>query len=136
MYHAVADQLVTHRYLAKADYHLTRSVAATYMREHMDDFLPYLPAEDEEGQGEGLLTPEGYAKHCNNVESTSEWGSETELLAISKSYKIPIKVVQANSPIVNIGEGEEYYNDRSRVPLMISYHRRMYGLGEHCELSR
>ena len=45
----------------------------------MDDFLPYLPAEDEEGQGEGLLSQEGYARHCNNVESTGEWGSETEV---------------------------------------------------------
>lgn len=79
MYRSVADQLVVHKYLKQADYHLTRKVAAEYMRGHIDDFLPYLPAEDEEGQGEGLLSPEGYRKHCDHVEKTSEWGSETEV---------------------------------------------------------
>lgn len=79
MYSAIADQLVVHRVLSTADYHTTRRSAAEYMRSHMDDFLPYLPAEDEDGQGEGLLSSEGYARHCHNVEATGEWGSETEV---------------------------------------------------------
>ncbi len=79
MYSAVADQLNSHRITKKADYKVTRKAAAEYMRGHVDDFLPYLPAEDEEGGGEGLLSPEGYAKHCDNVEDSSVWGSHTEV---------------------------------------------------------
>lgn len=85
MYSAVADQLCQTRVLKKADYKTTRKAAAEYMREHMDDFLPYLPAEDIEGQGEGLLSKEGYEKHCDNVENTAEWGSHTEVRPISHS---------------------------------------------------
>lgn len=93
MYSAIADQLTSKKIVVdkekkltkkerkeeKWDYGIVRKVAADYMRKHMDDFLPYLPAEDVEGQGEGLLTPEGYMKHCDNVENTSEWGSQTEV---------------------------------------------------------
>lgn len=79
MYSAVADQLVSKKVDKKANYTTVRKIAADYMRKHMDDFLPYLPAEDVEGQGEGLLTPEGYMKHCDNVENTAEWGSQTEV---------------------------------------------------------
>ena len=128
MFSAVADQMNVQGRLDNSNYATTRKAAAGYMRQHMDDFLPYLPAEDEEGQGEGLLSPEGYSKHCNDVESTSVWGSETELVALSKCYKVPIHVVQANSPIVKHGEEEKYGNEK---PLVVSYHRAMYGLGEH-----
>jgi OTU domain-containing protein 6 len=109
-----------------------------------------LPAEDEEGGGEGLLSPEGYAKHCDNVEDSSVWGSHTEvgflrrpseyellltgqtwqILALSKYYQVPIYVIQADSPVVKVGESEK----NQKGPLTISYHRRAFGLGEHCEV--
>lgn len=90
MYSAIADQLTSKKITLgdkkekkkekeKWDYNNVRKIAADYMRSHMDDFLPYIPAEDIEGQGEGLLSPEGYLKHCDNVEKTSEWGSQTEV---------------------------------------------------------
>lgn len=82
MYSAVADQLVCHKIDKKANYQAVRKVAADYMKKNIDDFLPYLPAEDEEDQGEGLLSPEGYMKHCDNVANTSEWGSQTEVSSI------------------------------------------------------
>ena len=37
-------------------------------------------------------------------------------------------MIQADSPIVKVGQ-EEYGKDNRKV--MISYHRKMYGLGEH-----
>lgn len=87
MYSAVADQLKTHRMIKKADYRVTRKAAAEYMRNHMDDFLPYLPAEDEDGAGEGLLTPEGYKRHCDNVEDSSVWGSHTEVSSVNNAQE-------------------------------------------------
>lgn len=47
---------------------------------------------------------------------------------MSRAYRTPIWVVQAGSPIVKVGEDE--FPEEGR-PLMISYHRKMYGLGEH-----
>lgn len=44
---------------------------------------------------------------------------------MSRAFHSQIWVVQAGQPIVKVGEGEE-----KGGPLMISYHRRMYGLGE------
>jgi len=131
MYSAIADQLGVRKGIKKLSYHDTRKAAASYMREHVDDFLPFMTAEDEEGgdDGDGLLTPEGYQKHCNSVESTGEWGGQTEILALSKYYKVPIYVFQANSPLVRVGMEEPYA--KTSTPLMISYHRRQYGLGQH-----
>lgn len=172
MYSAIADQLTSkkvsidkekkmskkERKEEKWDYSIVRKIAADYMRNHMDDFLPYLPAEDVEGQGEGLLSPEGYMKHCDNVENTSEWGSQTEvswtltcsrivrfkhlncfdvvhqLLALSKALELPIWVIQSRSPTVKIGTEEAYGKKKS--PLMVTYHRVQYGLGEHYNSAR
>jgi OTU domain-containing protein 6 len=65
-------------------------------------------------------------KYCDAVESTGVWGGQPEILALSRVFNTPIHVVQAGSPVVKVG-AEESKSD----PLMISYHRRMYGLGEH-----
>lgn len=48
---------------------------------------------------------------------------------MSRAFQTQIWVVQAGSPIVKVGEGE-YPSSESSSPLMISYHRKMYGLGE------
>lgn len=50
---------------------------------------------------------------------------------MSRAFKSQIWVVQAGQPIVKVGDGEE-----KGGPLMISYHRRMYGLGEVSERER
>ena len=53
-----------------------------------------------------------------------------QILALSKYYQVPIYVIQADSPVVKVGESEK----NQKGPLTISYHRRAFGLGEHCEL--
>lgn len=119
MYSAVADQLNAKRILKKADYKVTRKAAAEYMRDHMDDFLPYLPAEDEDGAGEGLLTPEGYKHHCDNVEDSSVWGSHTEVRADiqgnSPAFLLTCCLQMADSCTVKVFQGANLRNS-SRFP--------------------
>ncbi|PWN29864.1 cysteine proteinase [Jaminaea rosea] len=135
LYSAVADQLRLAG-LGGYDYQGTRKVTAEYMRRHRDDFLPFISDIDEsmagiKNEGAGNASKDGameehYLRYCDAIESTGVWGGQPEILAMSRAFKSQIWVVQAGQPIVKVGEGEE-----KGGPLMISYHRRMYGLGEH-----
>lgn len=137
MFAAVADQLVLHGLLSRAtaSYAVTRMAAANYMLTHGDDFLPFLPSiEGEDGAGatnDGIMTPKQYARYCAAIRETAAWGGEPEILALSRAYNIPIHVVQAGKPPVVIHEPIEGMSDVAGTKVVfISYHRRMYGLGE------
>lgn len=52
-----------------------RTKTADYLRENMNDFLPFLSNPDSED----LLTPEEYEKYCNDVAQTSAWGGDVEV---------------------------------------------------------
>ncbi|KAM0791376.1 hypothetical protein ACM66B_005841 [Microbotryomycetes sp. NB124-2] len=125
LYSAIADQ-VNMLGLAekKEDYSSVRTHAAEIMRQHPDDFLPFLPSEVNDDE---MMSSAEYAKYCNTVQNTAEWGGEPEINALSKYYKAPIHVLQAGTDLVKVGE--EY--PANRGPILISYHRKMYGLGEH-----
>ncbi|GAA96363.1 hypothetical protein E5Q_03029 [Mixia osmundae IAM 14324] len=124
LYNAIADQLqVTGLVKSRIDYTTTRHEAAKFMRTHADMFLPFITTP--EGDDEELLSPEQYRTYCDNIENTSEWGGQPEIMALSQSYKCPVYIYQAHSPIVKIGED----GLPDAQPLRISYHKSMYGLG-------
>ncbi|KAL5529078.1 hypothetical protein ACEPAG_5052 [Sanghuangporus baumii] len=139
LYAAVADQLRILNIIPSifAHYGTTRAAAAAYMMSHPNDFLPFLPSlEGEDGAGAGnagLMNPEDYQRYCENVRSTGMWGGEPEILALSRAYNVPIHVVQAGTPSIVVHDPNG--NDKAAVDdkrvVRISYHRRMYGLGEH-----
>ncbi|KAK7014903.1 OTU domain-containing protein 6B [Favolaschia claudopus] len=140
LYSAVADQLRLLSMLppAQATYHATREVAATYIYNHPDDFLPFLPsAAGEDGVGAqdpGFMSPEEFRTYCDSVRRTAVWGGEPEILALSRAYKVPIHVVQAGRPPVVVHSPNGPSDDAQltdKLVVRISYHRRMYGLGEH-----
>lgn len=117
-----------------AHYQTTRDAAASYMINHQDEFLPFLPSLDgEDGIGAtestGLMEPADYVKYCSIVKNTGAWGGEPEIMALAQAFKIPIHVVQTGSPPVVVHNPIGV--DSNLLPkVMISYHRRMYGLGE------
>jgi len=126
MFGAVADQINLHHLASEAaDYHTTRTAAAAYMRDHPNDYMPYLQAE--EAGGDGVMSFDDYAVYCDKIESTGLWGGQTELNALAQVYKTPIHVYQSDAPIVKLGD--ESFHDRE--PLRIVYYRALYGLGEH-----
>ncbi|KAF9121857.1 OTU domain-containing protein 6B [Mortierella sp. 14UC] len=121
LYNAIADQLSQH-YRTETDVKALRHETAEYMRGHSDDFLPFLTNK----QGD-MMSPEDFIEYCRDLESTAVWGGQPELLALSRVHKVPIWVVQMGSPTVKLSA--DVYS--AKTPLMVSYHRHMYGLGEH-----
>lgn len=107
------------------------------MLAHPQDFVPFLPSvEGEDGTGvggSGIIGPREYARYCTNIRDTSVWGGEPEILALSRSYAIPIHVVQSGQPPVVVHDpsgAPTTDNLKDQRAVRISYHRRMYGLGE------
>jgi OTU domain-containing protein 6 len=137
LFAAVADQLSLHGIIprAAASYAATRATAAHYMMQHRDDFLPFLPSIDgEDGAGatqsEGMMSQREFQMYCASIRDTAAWGGEPEIMALSRVYNVPIHVIQAGQPPVVIHEPPYINNDLDGKIVFISYHRRMYGLGE------
>lgn len=138
LYAAVADQLNLHGKVSQpTDYKQTRKATAQEMRTHPDEYKPFISDSDEHMAGiinkeAGTLNTEQaqekyFLDYCAAVENTGVWGGQPEILALSRAFKTQINVVQAGVPVLKVGEGE--FEDGR--PLFISYHRKMYGLGEH-----
>ncbi|RWS26230.1 OTU domain-containing protein 6B-like protein [Leptotrombidium deliense] len=98
-----------------------RENCANVLRQRKPDFLPYLTSRETDN----LMTDDEYEKYCEEVANTKMWGGHVELKALSSYLKRPIQVYQANGPVVITGD--EYQEQ----PLIISYHRYAYHLGEH-----
>lgn len=138
MYTAIADQLRLLGILKQpsANYAVMRAAAADYIAMHPDDFLPFLPSvEGEDGVGAnsaGMMGPREFQRYCANVRNSSTWGGQPELRALSRAFNIPIHVIQGTTPPIVVqnpnGDPETPYDEKRVV--RISYHRRMYGLGE------
>jgi OTU domain-containing protein 6 len=140
LFSAVADQLATLNVVPpqEAHYTLARRAAADYMLAHPNDFVPFLPSvEGEDGAGaedSGTIGPREFARYCASIRDTGVWGGEPEILALSRAYAIPIHVVQSGQPPVVVHDpngAPRTDNLKEQRAVRISYHRRMYGLGEH-----
>lgn len=138
LYTAVADQLALLGLIppAAAVPITTRTAAATYMYAHPDAFIPFLPSidgEDGEGAGSaGLMTPKQFEIYCSRVRDTGTWGGEPEIMALASAYKVPIHVVQSGPQRVVVHAPTDGVLAKPDAVVKISYHRRMYGLGEVC----
>ena len=132
------------------DYILLRKMTATYLREHIEECCPFL----------GMLpTDPEYLLYCNKVESIvdAEWGGQLEIRALCECLHMKIIIYNADSPLVIMGKehnegdrvimGEEHNEEDSgcvdsnststvkphhpHPPLMLTYHKHYYTLGEH-----
>ncbi|XP_078731944.1 deubiquitinase OTUD6B-like [Lampetra fluviatilis] len=120
MYAAVRHQLEARAGPALSVAEL-RACAASYIRQHRDEFAPFLT---QAGTGEAY-TDEEFDKYCDEVEKTAAWGGQLELRALSHALEMPLEVVQASAPPITIGD--EYHVP----PITLIYMRHAYGLGEH-----
>ncbi|XP_013783285.1 OTU domain-containing protein 6B-like [Limulus polyphemus] len=100
---------------------ILREQTANYLREHSTDYLPFLTSAK---MGD-FMTEDELEEYCNEIANTSAWGGLIELRIISHVFQTPIEVIQADGPSIIIGE--EYISS----PLILSYHRHVYQLGEH-----
>ena len=129
MYAAVADQLEDARIglkpkievvtidaepkAANAGYRTTREVAAAYISEHPNDFVPFLENPLEEA--------------VKIIRNTGEWGGHVEILALAKAYEVDINVQRADGRVDKIECGLE----KPVQQLWLAYYRHSFGLGEH-----
>jgi len=91
-----------------------RQQTSAEMRANTDQYLPFLS-----------LSPPQFEVYCNKMASTSEWGGQVELLALTNVLRRPIEVLQAEGAPMTVGE------HFSASKLILTYHRHAYGLGEH-----
>ncbi|CAB3230893.1 unnamed protein product [Arctia plantaginis] len=121
LYKAVAHQMavVKNKQISVNDLRLS---VADYIRKNKDDFIPFMSNPDTLD----MLTDDEFEEYCNKIENTKVWGGQLEIRALSNCLKHPISVIQATGPD-SIEQGTEY----DGPPLVISYHRHMYRLGEH-----
>lgn len=119
LYCAVADQLKQSDSIESLSMLELRDKTGVVLRENQTQFLPFLSHPDT---GE-MLTESQYLEYCDQVAQTNAWGGQVELLALSKALNCRIEVVQATGTPVTVGE--------SGPLLTLTYHRHMYGLGEH-----
>ncbi|XP_063529287.1 deubiquitinase OTUD6B [Cydia strobilella] len=121
LYQAVAHQLLATRSKTVSVEDLRKQVA-TFMRQNKEDFLPFMsnPNTFE------MLTESEFNDYCDEIVNTKVWGGQLEIRALSNSLKCPINVIQASGPEC-IEQGAEFEGP----PLIITYHRHMYKLGEH-----
>ncbi|KAI0374815.1 cysteine proteinase [Pilatotrama ljubarskyi] len=137
LFSAVADQLGLLGILpsSQATYATCRKAAADYIHSHPDDFLPFLPSdlgEDAAGATEpGLMNRDQFERYCATMRDTAIWGGEPEVVALSRAYNVPIHVVQGGKPPVVVHDPTDGKVSDSKRTVYISYHRRLYGLGEH-----
>ena len=105
-----------------SDFARLRQLAGAYIRSHVDDFLPYILADADDGDPAELIDA-----YCAKVESSSEWGGQLEITALAHACRRCITVYSVDAPSVVVGE--EY--EAEGPALVLSYHKHAYGLGEH-----
>ncbi|XP_045393824.1 OTU domain-containing protein 6A [Lemur catta] len=116
MYRAIQDQLGFSETVQSL-----RFRTADYMQKHVDDFLPFF-CNPETGDAYGH---DDFLSYCDSIVCRASWGGQLELRALSHVLQTPIEVIQANSPVIVIGE--EY----NKKPLTLVYLRYACSLGEH-----
>ncbi|EGV64137.1 OTU protein [Yamadazyma tenuis] len=94
-----------------------RQEAASYIRLHPVSFEPFLFNKDE------IMSLSDY---CTQLESTTMWGSDIEIMAFSEIYECTIEVFVAEGDNLVFGE---QFSDQPR--LYLAFYKHNYGLGEH-----
>jgi OTU domain-containing protein 6 len=125
MYYAVSDQLEKKKFLNKTWKEL-RDLTCDYMLKNPDQFLPYLIDEDDESGD--LMDSEKYQEYCEKIRDTLVWGGQLELKALADVFGVLIEVVQNEGSELLIGNED---SNKNKERLIITYHRHMFGSGEH-----
>uniref|UniRef100_A0A0A9X8U4 OTU domain-containing protein 6B n=1 Tax=Lygus hesperus TaxID=30085 RepID=A0A0A9X8U4_LYGHE len=101
-----------------------RHKTGSILKDNPNEYLPFLSHPDT---GEMFTEPQ-YFDYCDQVISTTAWGGQVELRALSEALKCGIEVIQAEGPSILVGEA---YCKGGEPRLVLTYHRNMYSLGEH-----
>ncbi|CAL2041826.1 unnamed protein product [Caenorhabditis brenneri] len=126
MYNAIAHQLQEENIEISA--RKLRKACAQFMRDHKDEFAPFIADSDVGG---GNDNENNWELYIQGVERCAEvggvWGGEMELKALSMMYK---KVIVVYRETGKYELGMEYLDPKDRA-LRIVYLRKAFHLGEH-----
>lgn len=117
LFASIADQLKIRQGTDVGIKQLRKS-AADYIKEHPDDFTPFL--FDEE-----TMSLKNIDEYVNKLENTTMWGGDLEILAISKVFDSPISVMMSGRAALHMNEAG------SNPELKLVYYQHAFGLGEH-----
>ena len=98
---------------ANTGYKVTRQVAAAYISQNAEDFLPFLEKPLDQ--------------YVTAIRDTGEWGGHLEILALAKAYEVNINILQGNGKVDKIECG----TDNETRTLWLAYYHHSFGLGEH-----
>ncbi|KAJ8315945.1 hypothetical protein KUTeg_005959 [Tegillarca granosa] len=121
LYNAINHQLKTAGINSSCE--SLRKQTAQYLRDHAEDFFPFMTKDNGD-----LYTEEDFVKYCQDVESTTAWGGQIEIQAMSHVLKQPMEVIQSDIQPIKIGE---QYEKGGQSSIILPYHKHAYGLGEH-----
>lgn len=105
-------EIIDHNSLATG-YKTTRQVAAAYIAQNPDDFMPFLEKP--------------FDQYVKTIRETGEWGGHLEILALAKAYQVDINVLYGDGKIDKIECG----SGSPAASLWLAYYRHSFGLGEH-----
>ena len=115
-----------------------RSVCAdVLLGENRAEYEPFAEFGEGHGAHDSGDHPATYEQYVNNVRSTSTWGGQLELRALSEALKVPIVVFSAESPPLTMGANDPDGEDSEgkdwgkKKAVLLSFHRHYYALGEH-----
>ncbi|KAL3147843.1 hypothetical protein ABBQ32_002566 [Trebouxia sp. C0010 RCD-2024] len=100
-----------------------RKKTADYIRNHRDNFLPFLVQDLDEQDLEA-----SFEQYCQDIQETAAWGGQTELNALANVLHQHIKVYAAGLPVVDMGQ---QYQGSNCGSLAVCYLRHAFALGEH-----
>lgn len=123
LYNAIKHQLiVTGRTQLAIDTPQLRQITADYIHENKQLLIFYMsnPATGD------CLTDDEFSDYCESIKQTATWGGQIEIKALSNALKVPIEVLQSSGP-PTIQNDDNF----SGPPLVLTFHRFMYSLGEH-----
>lgn len=122
LYNAVRHQLLVTGRQQQHDVAVLRKMTADYIEANKDSLIFYMtnPSNGD------ILNDAEFERYCAAIRATPAWGGQIELKALSNVLRVPIEVLQATGP-PTVQNDEQF----AGPPLVLTYHRFMYSLGEH-----
>lgn len=117
LFASIADQLSQRKGVSLSVQEL-RTKACNHIRGDPDTYTPYL--FDEE-----TMSMKDLKEYTEKIEKTSAWGSDLEILALSKEFDCPISVMMSGRSTLKINP------DGKNEELKLVYYKHSYSLGEH-----
>jgi len=122
LYNAIKHQLLVTGHAPVVDTPKLRQITADYIQENKELLIFYMsnPATGD------CLTDDEFTQYCEAIKTTSTWGGQIEIKALSNALKVPIEVLQSSGP-PTIQNDDNFAGPN----LVLTFHRFMYSLGEH-----